>query len=62
MRRIDYGPSTAFEAHRVSLPLNVCHIENAAHLTTLPATGFTVVVAPMNIARGSGGLPECSRC
>jgi kynurenine formamidase len=52
---IDYGPSTAFEAHRVSLPLNVFHIENAAHLTTLPATGFMVMVAPMNIAGGSGG-------
>jgi kynurenine formamidase len=52
---IDYGPSTAFEAHRVSLPLNVYHIENAAHLTTLPPTGFIVIVAPMNIAGGSGG-------
>ncbi len=52
---IDYGPSTAFEAHHVSLPLNVYHIENAAHLTTLPPTGFMVMVAPMNIAGGSGG-------
>jgi kynurenine formamidase len=52
---IDYGPSTAFEAHRVSLALNVYHIENAAHLTTLPATGFMVMVAPINIAGGSGG-------
>jgi len=52
---IDYGPSTAFEAHRVSLPLNVYHIENAAHLTTLPPGGFMVMVAPINIAGGSGG-------
>ena len=52
---IDYGPSTAFEAHHVSLPLNVYHIENAAHLTTLPPTGFMVMVAPINIAGGSGG-------
>jgi kynurenine formamidase len=52
---IDYGPSTGFEAHHVSLALNVYHIENAAHLTTLPPTGFMVMVAPMKIAGGSGG-------
>lgn len=52
---IDYGPSTGFEAHHISLPLNLYHIENAAHLTTLPPTGFMVMVAPMNIAGGSGG-------
>jgi kynurenine formamidase len=51
---IDYGPSAAFEAHHVSMPLNVYHIENAARLTTLPASGFMVLVAPMNIAGGSG--------
>jgi kynurenine formamidase len=52
---IDYGASTKFEAHHASMPLNVYHIENAAHLTTLPATGFEVVVAPINIKGGSGG-------
>jgi kynurenine formamidase len=52
---IDYGPSTDFEAHKVSMPLGVYHIENAAHLTDLPASGFTVIVAPINIAGGSGG-------
>ena len=52
---IDHGPSTSFEAHKVSMALNVYHIENAAHLTSLPATGFTVLVAPINIAGGSGG-------
>ena len=52
---IDYGPSTAFEAHHVSMALNVYHIENAANLTQLPATGFRVVVAPIKIAGGSGG-------
>jgi kynurenine formamidase len=51
---IDYGPSTKFEAHRVSMPLNVYHIENAAHLTTLPAAGFHVMVAPLNVGGGSG--------
>jgi len=52
---VDYGPSTAFEAHRVSMPQGVYHIENAAHLTTLPRKGFTVIVAPIEVAGGSGG-------
>lgn len=52
---IDYGPSTGFEAHHVSMPLNVYHIENMTHLLELPATGFQVIVAPINIAGGSGG-------
>jgi kynurenine formamidase len=51
---IDYGPSTAFEAHKVSMALNVYHIENAARLSSLPRTGFMVVVAPMAIRGGSG--------
>jgi len=52
---IDYGPSTGFEAHHVSMPLNVYHIENLTHLLDLPATGFQVIVAPINIGAGSGG-------
>jgi kynurenine formamidase len=52
---IDYGPSTEFESHHTSMPLGVYHIENAANLTTLPPTGFTVVVAPIDIKGGSGG-------
>jgi len=52
---IDYGPSEKFEAHHVSMPLNVYHIENAARLTTLPRKGFMVLVAPIAIRDGSGG-------
>lgn len=52
---IDYGPSTGFEAHHVSMALNVYHIENMAHLLDLPAAGFQVIVAPINIGGGSGG-------
>jgi kynurenine formamidase len=52
---IDYGPSTGFEAHHVSMPLNVYHIENMVHLVDLPASGFQVIVAPINIGGGSGG-------
>ena len=44
---VDYGPSSTFETHRTTMPQNVFHIENAANLTTLPARGFTVVVAPV---------------
>jgi kynurenine formamidase len=52
---IDYGPSEKFEAHQTTMPLGVYHIENAAGLTALPPKDFTVVVAPIKIAGGSGG-------
>jgi len=52
---IDYGPSEQFEAHRVTMAAGLYHIENAAGLTSLPATGFTVIVAPIKIKDGSGG-------
>ena len=52
---IDYGMSEHFEAHRVTLAMNIYHIENATGLTRLPATGFTVVVAPIKIKDGTGG-------
>ena len=51
---IDVGTSTTFEAHGFTMSAGVYHIENAARLTDLPATGFTVTVAPMKIAGGSG--------
>ena len=52
---IDYGPSEKFEAHHTTMPAGLYHVENAAHLTSLPPTGFTVVVAPIKIKGGSGG-------
>ena len=52
---VDYGPSAKFETHNLTMRLNVFHIENAARLTSLPPRGFTVVVAPINLAGGSGG-------
>jgi len=52
---VDYGPSAKFETHLLTMPLNVFHIENAANLTSLPASGFTIVVAPIKLAGGSGG-------
>lgn len=51
---IDFGPSTKYEAHRATQPLNVYHVENARGLTALPPSGFEVIVAPTNIKGGSG--------
>jgi kynurenine formamidase len=51
---VDFGPSTAYDVHHITLPHNVYNIENAAHLAELPPTGFTVVVAPANVKGGSG--------
>lgn len=52
---VDYGPSEKFETHDLTMRLNVFHIENAARLTSLPATAFRVIVAPVNLVGGSGG-------
>jgi kynurenine formamidase len=52
---VDYGPSEKFEAHSVTNGANIYHVENARGLTRLPPAGFTVVVAPINLAGGSGG-------
>lgn len=52
---IDYGPSAKFETHSLTMKQNLFHIENATNLTSLPASGYTIVVAPIKIAGGSGG-------
>ncbi|HET7294041.1 MAG TPA: cyclase family protein [Vicinamibacteria bacterium] len=52
---VDHGPSEKFEVHRTTMPANVYHVENATGLTSLPAKGFSVLVAPVNLAGGSGG-------
>jgi kynurenine formamidase len=51
---IDYGASTEYESHHITLPHKVYNIENAARLADLPPSGFTVVVAPANVKGGSG--------
>lgn len=53
---VDYGLSTAYEVHHITLPRQIYNVENAAHLTDLPPTGFTVVVAPINV-KGASGAP-----
>jgi kynurenine formamidase len=52
---VDYGPSEKFEVHQLTMPAGLYHVENAAGLTALPPTGFTLVVAPIKIQGGSGG-------
>lgn len=52
---VDYGPSKDFEVHKITMPRNVYHVENAANLTSLPLRGFTVTIAPIDIVGGSGG-------
>jgi kynurenine formamidase len=52
---VDYGPSKDFEVHKITMPRNVYHVENAANLTSLPLRGFTVTIAPLDIVGGSGG-------
>jgi len=52
---VDYGPSAKFEVHHTTMPENIYHIENATGLTGLPAKGYRVLVAPINLVGGSGG-------
>lgn len=53
---IDYGPSKQFEAHRVTMPAGLYHLENLANLARLPATGAVVIALPLKL-RGSSGSP-----
>lgn len=51
---IDPGKSATFEAHKALLQAGRYQIENLDSLNLLPARGFSVIVAPMKISRGSG--------
>ncbi len=52
---IDYGPSKDFPVHHYTLAHSLYHLENVANLDQAPASGSTVVVAPMKLEAGSGG-------
>lgn len=52
---IDYGRSTAFEAHVALLSRNIPVFENLADLRALPDRGFEVIALPMKIAGRTGG-------
>ena len=51
---IDPGKSTSFEAHKTLLLAGYYEVENLDNLDTLPIRGFSVIVSPMKISRGSG--------
>jgi len=51
---IDYGPSKDFPVHHYALSHSLYHLENVAGLEQVPASGATVLVAPMKLAHGSG--------
>ena len=52
---IDYGASTDFAVHHVSLGAGLYHLENLSDLSELPETGAFLVVAPIKLEGGSGG-------
>ncbi len=52
---IDPGASKNFPVHHFTSKLSVYHLENVANLGSVPASGATVVVAPIKLEDGSGG-------
>lgn len=51
---IDYGPSKDFPVHHYTLSHSLYHLENVANLENVPASGSTVVSAPIKLENGSG--------
>jgi kynurenine formamidase len=51
---VDPGKSTTFDVHKVMLQGGRYQVENLDNLNLLPGRGFSVIVAPMKISRGSG--------
>ena len=51
---VDAGKSTTFDVHKAMLQGGRYQVENLDNLNLLPARGFSVIVAPMKISRGSG--------
>ncbi len=52
---VDYGMSKDFAVHHLSHGKGKYHLENVANLGSMPAAGAWVVVAPIKIAKGTGG-------
>jgi len=52
---VDYGPSSNFPVHQYTMARSLYHLEDVANLDQVPATGSTVVVAPIKLEGGSGG-------
>src|SRR5882724_4062829 len=52
---IDYGASSDYAVHHLSLGAGLYHLENLADMSELPETGAFLVVAPIKLEGGSGG-------
>jgi kynurenine formamidase len=51
----DYGASTDFAVHHLSLGAGLYHLENLADLSEVPEAGAFLIVAPIKLEGGSGG-------
>src|SRR5216684_926632 len=52
---VDYGASSDFAVHHLSLGAGLYHLENLTDLSELPETGAFLIVAPIKLEGGSGG-------
>ena len=52
---VEYGASTDFALHRLTLEAGLYHLENLSDLSALPEEGAFLVVAPIKLEGGSGG-------
>ena len=52
---VDIGATPDYPVHLFTSKLGIYHLENVANLTSVPATGSTIVVAPIKLENGSGG-------
>lgn len=52
---VDYGASTDFAVHHLSLGAGLYHLENLADLNEVPDSGAFLIVAPIKLEGGSGG-------
>jgi kynurenine formamidase len=51
----DYGASTDFAVHRLSLGAGLYHLENLSDLSEVPEYGAFLIAAPIKLEGGSGG-------
>jgi kynurenine formamidase len=52
---VDIGATTDYPVHLFTSKLGIYHLENVANLANVPASGATLVVAPIKLEKGSGG-------
>jgi kynurenine formamidase len=52
---VDIGATSEYPVHVFTSPRGIYHLENVANLATVPASGATIVVAPIKLEKGSGG-------